>query len=69
MSGNSQFWFGILHVVSVVYLTAVVAVVLGSQDQDSPAKALPQVLGCWGKLLGSLVGIGLLVYILSLFAG
>lgn len=61
--------FGLLHVFSLIYLTGVVALVIGLQEAkpaDSPTR---HVLGCWAKMLGGLVGLGIVVYILSLFAG
>ena len=61
--------FGILNVVSLIYLSAVVALIMGLDEGESPRKVARQSLGCWAKLLGALVGIGLLVYLLSLFSG
>ncbi|MBN1865822.1 hypothetical protein JW916_00890 [Candidatus Sumerlaeota bacterium] len=61
--------YGILHVVSLVYLTGVVALILGMNEGETPREATRHVLGCWSKILGGLVGLGLVVYVLSLFAG
>jgi hypothetical protein len=77
-------WFGLAHIFSLIYLTGIVAFVIGLQEvpedksadtQDGAAQPNPlnspatrHVLGCWGKMLGSLVGLGLIVYILSLFS-
>jgi hypothetical protein len=61
--------YGILNVLSLIYLTFVVALVIGMHETDDPAEARRQTLGCWGRLLGGLVGAMLLVYIISLFAG
>ena len=61
-------WFGLAHIVSLLYLTGVVAFVVGLQESPDDKNPVPHVLGCWGKMLGSLVGLGLIVYILSLFA-
>ena len=60
--------YGIIHVLSLVYLTGIVALVIGLQEVDDPAKAKRHVLGCWARLLGSLVGLGLLVYIVHLIS-
>ena len=61
--------YGIVHIVSMVYLTFVVAVVIGMHETDDPRESRHQVLGCWTKLLGGLVGLMIVVYIMSLFAG
>ncbi len=61
--------YGLLHVVSLVLLTAVVAVVLGVHEDDTPGREAKHVRGCWVKILGTLIGLGVVVYILSLFAG
>ena len=61
--------YGIINVVSLVYLTAIVALVMGLGESDNPKDTARQVLGCWAKLLGGLVGVGLVVYVMSLFAG
>jgi len=58
--------YGIIHVLSLVYLTGVVALVVGAQEEEDPEKVPRHVLGCWARLLGSLVGLGLLVYIIHL---
>lgn len=60
---------GILNIFSLLYLTAVVAFIMGMGESDEPKEAARHVLGCWAKLLGGLVGIGVVVYILSLLAG
>ncbi|HNY27201.1 MAG TPA: hypothetical protein PLA90_17990 [Candidatus Sumerlaeota bacterium] len=62
-------WYGIAHVFSLVYLTFVVALVIGLHEVEEPQQARRHVLGCWARLLGSLVGMMLVVYILSLFSG
>ena len=61
--------YGIINVLSLIFLTGIVALVLGLGESDSPKQATRHVLGCWAKLLGGLVGVGLVVYIMSLFAG
>lgn len=61
--------YGIINVLSLLYLTGVVALVLGLGESEGAGKPAVHVLGCWAKLLGGLVGIGLIVYIMSLFAG
>lgn len=61
--------FGILNIISLIYLTALVALIMGMGESDNPGEATRHVFGCWGKLLGGLVAIGLIVYIFSLFAG
>ncbi|MFP4380109.1 MAG: hypothetical protein ACLFUS_06375 [Candidatus Sumerlaeia bacterium] len=66
---NSGTIFGILNVISLIYLTAVVALVIGLQEADDQEQPMRHVLGCWMKLLGCLLGIGVVVYLLSLFGG
>lgn len=61
--------YGIVHVLSLLYLSFVVALVIGMHETDEARESRRQVLGCWAKLLGGLVGLMVLVYILSLFAG
>jgi len=61
--------YGILNVLSLIYLTFVVALVIGMHETDDPTEVRRQTLGCWARLLGGLVGAMVLVYILSLFAG
>ena len=58
--------YGIIHLLSLIFLTGVVALVIGLQEVEEPAKARKHVLGCWARLLGSLVGLGLIVFILNL---
>ena len=53
---------------SVIYLTGVVALVIGLQESETSEEAPRHVLGCWGKILGVLVGLGVIVYLFSLFA-
>ena len=61
--------FGILNVISLIYLTGVVALVMGMGEAETPGRVTRQALGCWAKLLGALIAVGLVVYIMSLFAG
>ena len=61
--------YGIIHIVSLIYLTFVTALVIGTHETDDPTEARRHVLGCWMRLLGGLVGLMLIVYVLSLFAG
>lgn len=61
--------YGLIHVASLLYLTGVVALVIGIHEGDTPAEATRGALGCWARILGGLVGLGLVVYILSLFSG
>lgn len=65
----SQNLFGFLHVLSLIYLTGVVALVIGLQETEPGKPPARNVLGCWAKLLGGLIGVGVVVYVLSLFAG
>ena len=62
-------WYGIANVFSLVYLSFVVALVIGMHESDDSKETKRHVLGCWSKLLGGLVGLMLFVFILSLFAG
>ena len=62
-------WFGVFNVLSLIYLTAVVALVLGMHEGETPREAARHVLGCWVKIMGGLVALGLVVYIMSFFAG
>jgi hypothetical protein len=62
-------WYGIANVFSLLYLSFVVALVIGMHETDDPGETKRHVLGCWGKLLGGLVGLMVFVYVLSLFAG
>jgi hypothetical protein len=64
---DSTTFFGTLNLVSLIYLTAVTALVIGLQEEDDGKRAARHVLGCWGKLLGCLVGIGLIVQIIAFF--
>lgn len=63
--------YGAIHLFSLVYLTAVVALVIGVQESEDrqPREMRLHVLGCWAKLLGSLVGLGLVVYVIHLLSG
>ena len=61
--------YGVLHVFSLIYLTAVVALILGMDEGETPREATRNVLGCWAKILGGLVGLILVVYVFSLFTG
>jgi len=65
----SQNLFGFLHVLSLIYLTGVVALVIGLQETEPGKPPARNVLGCWAKLLGGLIGAGVVVFVLSLFAG
>ena len=65
----SQNLFGLLNVLSLIYLTGVVALVIGLQETEPGKPAARAVLGCWVKLLGALIGVGVAVFVLSLFAG
>lgn len=65
----SQSLFGFLHVLSLIYLTGVVALVIGLQETEPGKPPVRNVLGCWVKLLGGLIGVGVVVFVLSLFAG
>ncbi len=62
-------WFGLINVLSLIYLTFVVAMVIGLHEVEDETKSKRHVLGCWAKLLGSMVGLMLIIYIFSLFAG
>ncbi|HUT23340.1 MAG TPA: hypothetical protein VM492_03245 [Sumerlaeia bacterium] len=61
--------FGILHLLSLVYLTGVVSLILGMDEGETPAQAGRHVLGCWTRILLCFVGLGVVVYVFSLFAG
>ena len=61
--------YGIVNVLSLVYLTFVVALVIGMHETDEARESRRQVLGCWTKLLGGLVALMLVIYLLSLLAG
>ena len=65
----SQNLFGFLHVLSLIYLTGVVALVIGLQETEPGKPPARAVAGCWAKLLGGLIGAGVVVFVLSLFAG
>jgi len=60
--------FGILHIVSAIVLTGVVALVIGLQEAEPKQHPARHVLGCWAKMLGGLLCIGLIVFVLSLFS-
>ena len=63
--------YGIINLLSLIYLTGVVALVIGLGESESNQLAslrqsttngsVRQVLGCWVKLLGLLVGIALVI--------
>ena len=65
----SQNLFGFLNVLSLIYLTGVVALVIGLQETEPGKSPARNVVGCWAKLLGALIGVGVVVFVLSLFAG
>ena len=65
----SQNLFGFLNVLSLIYLTGVVALVIGLQETEPGKPSARHVAGCWAKLLGALIGVGVVVFVLSLFAG
>jgi hypothetical protein len=65
----SQNLFGFLNVLSLIYLTGVVALVIGLQETEPGKPPARNVMGCWAKLLGALIGVGVAVFVLSLFAG
>jgi hypothetical protein len=65
----SQNLFGFLNVLSLIYLTGVVALVIGLQETEPGKPPARNVVGCWAKLLGVLIGVGVVVFVLSLFAG
>ena len=65
----SQNLFGFLNVLSLIYLTGVVALVIGLQETEPGKPPARNVMGCWVKLLGGLIGVGVAVFVLSLFAG
>jgi hypothetical protein len=61
--------FGFLNLLSLIYLTGVVALVIGLQETEPGKPPARNVLGCWAKLLGGLVGAGVVIFVLSLFGG
>jgi hypothetical protein len=61
--------YGWMNVFSLIFITGVVALILGMDEGENAKESTRHALGCWAKLLGSLIGIGLVAYILSLFAG
>jgi len=56
---------GMLNPVSLLYLSFVVAFVLGMNDHDNPRRAASATVRRWLKLLAALVVIGIVVRILS----
>lgn len=56
---------GLIYVFSMIYLSFVVAFVFGLNDHDRAVPVLKTTVRRWGKLLGALIVIGLVVRILS----
>jgi len=56
---------GMLNLVSLLYLSFVVAFVLGMNDHDNPRGVAAATVRRWLKLLAALVVIGIVVRILS----
>jgi phosphate/sulfate permease len=56
---------GMLNLVSLLYLSFVVAFVLGMNDHDNPSGVAAATVRRWLKLLAALVVIGVVVRILS----
>jgi|GEM_PF-538803 len=56
---------GILNTVSLLYLSFIVAFILGMNDHDKPRGVVAATVRRWLKLLVALVVIGIVVRILS----
>ncbi|HOE64260.1 MAG TPA: hypothetical protein PKW18_02770 [Candidatus Sumerlaeota bacterium] len=56
---------GTINIVSIIYLSFVVAFILGLNDHDTPRKIIRATLRRWLKLLAALVVIGAVVLLLS----
>jgi hypothetical protein len=56
---------GIVNILSLLYLSLVVALVFSINDQEEIGQIVRATLRRWGKLVGVLVGIGIIVYLLG----
>ncbi len=56
---------GIVNILSLLYLSMVVALVFSINDHDEIRPIVRATLRRWGKLVGVLIVIGILVYLLS----
>lgn len=56
---------GIVNILSLLYLSMVVALVFSINDHEEIRSIVRATLRRWGKLVGALSVIGILVYLLS----
>ena len=56
---------GLLNILSLLYLSLVVAFIFGLNDHDSAKKVIKATLRRWIKILGALIVICIVVQILS----
>ena len=56
---------GVLNVVSLVYLSFVVALIYGMNDHDKAGLVVKTTLRRWFKMIGALFVLGIIVQILS----
>lgn len=56
---------GTLNIISIIYLSFVVAFIMGLNDHDAPKKVIRTTLRRWLKLLAALAVIGAVVLLLS----
>lgn len=61
-----QTLYGLVNILSLVFLTFVVAVVMGPHENGRDEAMRHPVLGCWFKLLGSILGLMLVLLIMHL---
>lgn len=56
---------GVINILSLLYLSMVVALVFSINDHEGIKPILRATLRRWGKLVGFLILIGIIVYLLS----
>jgi len=56
---------GLLNIISLLYLSFVVAFIFGLNDHESAKKVIQATFRRWIKILGALIVIGIIVQILS----
>ncbi len=59
-------WYGLFRIFSLVFLTFVVAVVMGPHENGEEHQTKRPVMGCWFKLLGSILAIMFILLLIHL---